>query len=493
MMTSFQGRFRKAFILLLSMWLLLSSGSLADRALLGFEANQDAASALAEVGGQTIKVYPHTRMMLVEVPEGQLDKLKKKKGIRFAEADAVTRKFDTVTWNVEAIGAPLAWQVTQGGAIKVAVLDTGIDVQHDDIHVYGGYTAEGIFGDPLADYDGHGTMVAGVIAALNNNAGIYGVAPQAALYSVKVLDDSGSGTVSALIDGIYWAINNGIHIVNMSLGTKTDSQALRETVEAAYDAGLLLVAAAGNTGNKPGNNDCVQYPAAYAPVIAVGAVDKSDVRASFSATGPSLDIVAPGVGVISAWPSTLVIATNGYATASGTSMAAPHVTGTAALIWAKNRHWSNSQVQEHLLLTAKTVGDGNANRYGRGRVDAAAALGIGGDAAIPETMAATVNTVFANKNKVEITVTVQAAAGGSGQSGGATITTPLSGAVISLTVYTPAGTNYNVKGYTDKNGRALFTWHVRNKDGMGVYQVRAQVSKAGYIDAVTTGHFTVYN
>lgn len=450
----------------------------AERVLLGYEQFDEVASALSAVNGQQLKHFSRIRVVLAELPEGKITDLKQNKGIRYAESDAYTRASQTIMpWNITHINAPLVWQQTNGRQVRVAVLDTGIDAAHRDLMVdlTKSYTATGITGSALSDVNGHGTHVAGIIAALDNETGVWGVAPAARLYSVKVLDDTGAGTVSDLIDGIQWAIQNGMQIVNISLGTKKESQALREAVEDAYDAGLLLIAAAGNGGNKPGQSDNIEYPAAYASVMAVGAVDRYDIRASFSATGAALDIVAPGVDIVSTWTGG-----NAYRSISGTSAAAPHVSGVAALIWAYNSTWNNRQVREQILATTRPVGDGDPFRYGRGRVDAAAAIGSPNQQPIP--MGNITANAQVQRLEKDMQIIISAWADG----------VVLSGAVVTLTVRTPVGSNYSVNGYTDETGVARFSMRIRPKDGTGTFTIRAQVDKAGCVGAVTTTEFVWY-
>lgn len=235
----------------------------------------------------------------------------------------------TLPWGVDRIDAEAAHAAGYtGSGTNVAVIDTGIDQDHPDL---AGNIAGGVNfvsnppwrpakADKWDDDNGHGTHVAGIIAALDNEIGVVGVAPQASLWAVKVLDNTGAGYVSDVIEGLSWCIDNGMQVANMSLGTDTDDvPSFGEACQAAADAGLLLVAAAGNDGA------AVDYPAAYASVIAAAAVDSSDARPGWSSHGSEIYLAAPGVGIFSTWKG------GGYETASGTSMAAPHVSGTLAL------------------------------------------------------------------------------------------------------------------------------------------------------------------
>jgi subtilisin family serine protease len=229
-------------------------------------------------------------------------------------------------WGVDRIDAEYAHAAGYTGAgVKVAVVDTGIDYRHPDLdaNCKGGVNII----HPRKDYkddSGHGTHVAGIIAAEDNEIGVVGVAPNASLYGVKVLDRNGSGYLSDVLAGIEWCVVNNMNILNMSLGTDSNILSLKEACDDAKEAGLILVAAAGNDGHLGGNS--VDYPAAYDSVIAVAATDSNDVRAYWSSYGPQVVISAPGVDVTSTWKG------GGYSTEDGTSMASPHVAGTLALI-----------------------------------------------------------------------------------------------------------------------------------------------------------------
>ena len=225
-------------------------------------------------------------------------------------------------WGVKRVGAADAWARTQGEGVKVAVIDTGIDAAHPDLagQVAGGFNAlSGAKPDAWKDDEGHGTHVAGTIAAKRDGTGVVGVAPKARLYAVKVLDKDGNGNYSDVIAGIEWAAAQGIKVANMSLGADEGSEPLHRAVQAALKAGLTIVAAAGNSGGKVG------YPGAYAETIAVGASDVKDKVAAFSSRGAEVDFIAPGVDILSDKLG------GGTVKLSGTSMATPHMTGLAAL------------------------------------------------------------------------------------------------------------------------------------------------------------------
>src|SRR5712691_3563051 len=236
---------------------------------------------------------------------------------------------ETVPAGVAQIKAPAAWDASRGKAIKVAVLDTGIDGTHPDLapNYKGGISFVPGETSPM-DFNSHGTHCAGTIAAAINDVGIVGVAPAAYLYAVKVLDRSGSGQFSWIIAGFDWCINNGIKIISMSLGAPSAPTAVETICNTAWSNGLLLVAAAGNSGHTPtGIPTSVGFPARYATVIAVSAIDSGNVITAFSSAGPEVELCAPGLNVLSTVPG------GGYRTMSGTSMACSHVSGAAALAW----------------------------------------------------------------------------------------------------------------------------------------------------------------
>ena len=261
-------------------------------------------------------------------------------------------------WNMLMIGANLAWPQTQGTAVRVAVIDTGIDLDHPDLfeNIKGNINI--IKSKKTGDDDsGHGTHVAGIVAAVDNAIGVIGVGPKIDLYAVKVLDKKGRGWLSDLIDGLNWCIDNDIQVINMSLGSLQDNPSFHEAVRSAFQAGITLVAAAGNYGQESGE---ISYPARYSETIAVSSVDQLGNLDPFSSYGAEIDLAAPGVDVQS------TLNDGSYVLMSGTSMAAPHVTGTVALILSTvtnnqfdlntNGIWDPSEVLMKLKLTAQCLG-----------------------------------------------------------------------------------------------------------------------------------------
>jgi subtilisin family serine protease len=300
-------------------------------------------------------------------------------------------------WGLTELNCPDAWDRITEGDVTVAVVDTGVQTYHPDLrrNVLRGYdfvdiTPESIqlppgytwVGDTRrrdgipADDNGHGTHVAGTIAAVTDNEiGVAGVAwGCASVLPVRVMGSfrtpegyvRGTGSDADITTGIRWAADQAADVINLSLGGSQDSFVWRDAINYAYSKNCVIVAAMGNEYEE-GNP--TSYPAAYPNVLAVGAVDESGLRASFSNTGRHIDVVAPGVRIL----STYIGGT--YRSLNGTSMATPHVAGVAALLKACNRRFSNSQIYNILRNTARELGDGAFNEeYGHGIVDAEAAL-----------------------------------------------------------------------------------------------------------------------
>jgi subtilisin family serine protease len=343
---------------------------------------------------RTFRLIP---AMAVSMPEEEITKLKKNNKVAYVENDSIVTAVEPLigdeyanSWGVQHIGAGVVHASgNKGLGVKIAVLDTGIDYTHEDLdgNYKGGYNFVEYIDysvdpyDPFDDsWNGHGTHVAGIIAAEQNDNGVVGVAPEADLYAVKVLDASGHGLTSWVISGIQWAVDNKMDIVNISIQVGEDSPSLLSACNAAYDAGLLLVAAAGNTYGGE-----VTDPAAYDSVIAVTATTIDDMRSNISPISPKVELAAPGVNIMSTVPSSVNI--TGYENLSGTSQAAPHVAGTAALILSSGNledlnndgEVNNKDIRLKLRMTAIDLGDtGFDYTYGFGLVDAA-------EAALPES------------------------------------------------------------------------------------------------------------
>lgn len=315
-----------------------------------------------EAGGHVKESIGQLDLMKVSLNAASKEKLKQAKEVTFVEEDQKAKtNGQTVPYGIKSIKAP--WVHKQGYAgqnVKVAVLDSGIDGKHEDLNVTGGVSFVPTESDPFVDPHEHGTHVAGTIAALDNKVGVVGVAPKASIYAVKVADQSGDGYYSWIIKGIEWAIENDMDVINISMGGASESDALKEAVDAAYDKGILIVASAGNAGSY-GSLNTIDYPAKYSSVVAVASVDQKQKRAFDSSVGEEVEVSAPGVATFSTLPH------NEYGYKSGTSMASPHVTGAAAVILSKHPNLTNEEVRERLSKTATKLGD--PFYYGAGLVN----------------------------------------------------------------------------------------------------------------------------
>lgn len=326
-------------------------------------------------------------ILMASLTDEEIRKLRDNKDVERVEEDGIMHalhlhvedtpsgQVETIPTGVNQVTAPLAWPTSQGEGIKVFIADTGIDSDHPDLlsnlKVGKSFVPTE---SSTEDFQGHGTHVAGTVAAALNGQGVVGVAPYAYLYPVKVLASDGSGNWSWLIAALDWVMDEtGARVVNMSLGGPGAPEALGDMCQAAYEDGVLLVAAAGNEG--PGDNT-VGFPAKYPNVIAVSAVDSSDMIASFSSRGPEVEVCAPGVQVLST--------TRGgdYGRKSGTSMACPHVAGVAALTWGSHRGANNKQIRWLLNTFTDKVGNQDPEKYGQGRVNADSSAFYIGD--VPE-------------------------------------------------------------------------------------------------------------
>jgi major intracellular serine protease len=265
---------------------------------------------------------------------------------------------------VEMVQASSLWEKGfKGKGITIAVLDTGCDLEHPDLQgrVIGkrNFTDDDN-GDPaiVTDKNGHGTHVAGTIAASKNNVGVTGVAPETDLLIVKVLGgQNGSGAYEWIVNGIQYAIDQKVDIISMSLGGPQDHKPLYEAIKKAVSKGISVVCAAGNEGDSNDSTDELSYPACYNEVISVGAIDLKRNSSYFTNSNNEVDLVAPGENILSTYPG------QKYAKLSGTSMATPHTSGALALIKQFGQHAFDRQLSEAELyaqLIKRTIPLGNA-------------------------------------------------------------------------------------------------------------------------------------
>ncbi|WP_238403705.1 S8 family peptidase [Paenibacillus paridis] len=258
-----------------------------------------------------------------------------------------------IPWGVNQIKAPQAWSTTTGHRIKVGVIDTGADFSHPDLR-HSLSRGINLLNRSMLPHDdnGHGTHIAGTIAAANQLQGMIGVAPRALISPVKAFDHNGSAFVSDIILGIEWCIRNRMNVINMSFGMKTRSKALLGAVINAHNAGIIIVASSGNDGKRR----TVDYPARYPQTIAVGATNKLRRVAPFSNRGAYIDVYAPGDKIVSAWLR------GKYNEMSGTSMATSHVSGAIALLLAHKPGLTPTEIKTIIKRSVQPLRGSKARR-----------------------------------------------------------------------------------------------------------------------------------
>ncbi len=571
--------------------------------------------ALHAAGAEVHYTFDELDAFVVSLPEQALEGIRHNPNVVLIEEDAQRQMLgQTVPYGVDMVQARDVWDANRDGAVDagaptgngriVCIIDSGLYVQHEDLQtvkIKGGYPTGW-----NTDKCGHGTHVAGTIAAANNGVGVVGVNPGGAagpeLYIVKVFgDDCAWAYSSTLVDAANRCQAAGANIISMSLGGTTKSVLEQNAFNNLNNAGILSIAAAGNDGNTR-----VSYPAGYSSVVSVAAVDDQMAVASFSQQNADVEIAAPGVGVLStvpwiatanlvvggttytgspmefsapgtatgalvsgglcdtvgAWTDKVVLcergtidfglkvsnaqagggaaaiiynnvaggfsgtlgtyvtnipaislsqadgqalvasslgldgtvtssttynSTGGYEAWDGTSMATPHVSGVAALIWSANPSWTNTQVRSAMTSTAKDLGAaGRDNAYGYGLVQAKAALtalqnGGGGTTGTLSAAVTTNKTSYVNAETVTITVTVKDGANAA-----------VSGAAVSPTITTPKNKKVTLpSGSTNTSGVATFTYTVNTKTGgTGTYTISVTASKTGYTSTTASGTFT---
>ena len=319
--------------------------------------------------------------------------------VEFVEPNYILHAFEVVPndiyytsqWGLSKIHASQAWEIVTGSpTVIIAVIDTGVDYNHEDLktNIITSNDYDFVNNDPYAmDDNGHGTHVAGIIAAVSNNGiGITGLTWNCKILPIKVLDGDGNGDDFNIAKGIQYAADNGAKIINMSFGDTNyppvASIVISTTCQYAYEKGCILIAASGNgydTNNDgyPDRFDCVSYPAGLDTVIAVGACDNTDNRASYSNYGINLDIVAPGGSGRNGTGENILstIPGNKYAEEAGTSMAAPFVSGVVGLILSRNPNMSQHAIKDAICESADDIGLPGIDIYtGHGRINAFGAL-----------------------------------------------------------------------------------------------------------------------
>ena len=286
--------------------------------------------------------------------------------------------FRSSQWALTTLRAESAWKFSVGPGVTVAVIDTGVQSNHRDLagKVLKGYDVLAK-GTPAADENGHGTHVAGIIAAIaNNGLGIAGLTRGTRILPVRVLDAQGGGDTAGVAEGIIWATDHGAQVINMSLAAQFSDSATRSAVAYAISRNVVVVAAAGNDGCGFLSGASPSYPAAYPGVIGAGSIDSGNAKSSFSDCGSWVDVAAPGAGIWSTMihnsnPELRCARTAYYCDLSGTSMATPYAAAAAALAIAEiGPRWSQAGVQAVLTSTATDLGSaGRDDSYGYGLIN----------------------------------------------------------------------------------------------------------------------------
>ncbi len=331
---------------------------------------------IQEIDGKLVKTMDSTFVFKSNSKSAaeMVQHFKKKNNVEYAEPeyllmqnqvnDVLYRKYQ---WNLPAINTEAGWRITRGAkSVKIAVVDSGIALDHPDLvrRLTNGYNAIAD-NNNANDDNGHGTHVAGIIASeTNNRTGVAGITWYNPIMPIKALNNEGIGSSFDIAEGIRWAVDNGADVINLSLGNYQPSAVLEEAIHYAFGKDIVLVAAAGND-----NSGQPSYPAAYPEVLSVAAVGWNGNRAPFSNYGDHIDVAAPGVDIASTY-------VNGqYASLSGTSMAAPHVTALAGLIRSVNPSLKNTEVMEIITRTTLEAGQaGHDPYYGNGVIDIVRAL-----------------------------------------------------------------------------------------------------------------------
>ncbi|PAQ13104.1 alkaline serine protease [Bacillaceae bacterium SAOS 7] len=348
--------------------------------------------ALLEENTEEINfIFDELPAAAVNVTEDQKKLLASHPDIQMIQYDQpVEKSGQVIPYGYKMVGADKRVPSTLSGkGVKIAIIDSGVDTKHPDLQVAGGacfMTIIDVRGcrNSYNDDAGHGTHVAGVIGAKNNGIGVVGIAPQAQLYSIKVLDKRGIGTISTIMAGIEWAIKHDIDVLNISITSPDYDEALERMVKQAYDSGVIIVAAAGNEGPPwAGDLSSVQYPAKFNEVIAVSSIDNKKQIGDLSSIGSEVELAAPGENIYSTVPTSLYV--SGYDMMSGTSMAAPYATGLIALYKEKYPEMTNRQIRMLLQKNAMDLGaKGRDIYYGYGLAQIDKQL-VNGDIAVPYT------------------------------------------------------------------------------------------------------------
>lgn len=351
--------------------------------------------------GTVTKTFSIVPAVAATLPADSLDLLADSPRVDQVEVDGTFEIVEQQTpWGISKIQSDIANLTVTGAGVVVAVIDTGVDLDHPDLAANLFVNMAEATGEPNVDDDGngyiddiqgwdfvnndndpdddnsHGTHCAGTIAALDNDIGVVGVAPDATILPIKVLAGNGSGSFSDVISAVEYCTTLGVHVTSNSYGSSGNPGSIvQQAFDNANALGILNVAAAGNSGSAGTSGSTVIYPARYDNVVAVGSTRSNDARSGFSSTGPEVELAAPGSGILSTIPG------GGYGNKSGTSMACPHAAGAAALLieagvtLGNGNPLTNDEARLLLQETSVDLGDaGRDNDFGFGRIDTVAAI-----------------------------------------------------------------------------------------------------------------------
>ncbi|MGN7479798.1 S8 family peptidase [Solibacillus silvestris] len=324
---------------------------------------------IIENAESVIEEFEHLPLINIKMTNERLQFLKDQGHIEFYEENqtfTIQHQFKVANlssvelerWNIKAMNIHNSWnEGYTGKGVKIAIIDSGV-ANHPDLTLAGGVS---FIGDSYDDDHGHGTHVAGIIAAKHNGVGVAGIAPNAEVYAVKAIKKDGLGEVGTVLQAIDWAIENKMDIINLSFGDLEYAPSLHEGIKKAAEHGIIIVAASGNEGNDSGTGNTINYPARHEEAISVAAVNRHFKRSSFSGTGDANDFAAPGEEIYSTY-------LNGqYATYNGTSMATPHIAGLLALLMEQYPYAEAAELRDGLRYIAEDLGEAGFDAlYGHG-------------------------------------------------------------------------------------------------------------------------------
>jgi len=443
------------------------------------------AKALAPHGGQSIGQLPGIGVHVIALPANAREDvvaaaLAKNPNIKFAEVDRLVAPSlvtnDTYygsEWHLAKTAAPSAWDYATGSGVTVAILDSGVDASHPDLA--GRLVAGWNFYDNssnTADVYGHGTKVAGVVAAVGNNAtGVVGVAFNAKIMPVRVTDTSGTATLSAFSSGLTWAADHGAKVANLSFPVQSSSTVISAAQYFRNKGGVVM--------NSAGNYGTLDSTPASDALVTVSATESTDVVATWSSYGPAVDLAAPGSGI---WTT---VAGGGYGSVSGTSFSSPLTAGVAALVLARNPALSPAQVVDVLKTTAVDLGTaGVDNYYGAGRVNAYGAVVKASQVAAADTAAPTV-AISSPANGASVSGVVSVNASASDNVGVTNVELYVNNVRVASDAVAPYGFGWDSSALAGTT--ATLTAKAYDAAGnVGATSVSVQVVAAGTVSADTT-------